>query len=92
MRRETGKCQACEENTVLPLGTVDFWKMSPHATCFWVPAVPGFDALVSVMLQVVMILTAHGQPSLLPLTNYIHQDFQGQDQYIHRLVVELELA
>lgn len=38
-----------------------------------------------------MILTVHGQLSLLSLTNYMHQDFQGQDQYIHRLVVEHEL-
>lgn len=91
MKRETGKCQAFEENTLLALEQLISGKCLYTQLAFGSQQSLGFDALVSVMLQVFMILTAHGQLSLLSLTNYIHQDFQGQDQYIHRLVVEHEL-
>lgn len=46
-----------------------------------------FGFRLSIIFQFVMILTINGQSPSFPLTNYIHKDFQGQDQHFYGPVV-----
>ena len=66
--------------------TVDFWETSLHTSCFWVPAVSAFQRPSFCNTSVCYDSDCTWSVAFT-LNNYIHQDFQGQDQYIHRLVV-----